>query len=192
MEIRCAWGSAHDYCFTTTALTSQIWLIYEDQQLQWQAKKVADIGDATKIPLPVDISISADDKLLWVDTWNDGNARLFDITDPHHPKQILQQKIGEQLNMVSQSWDGKRVYFTSSLLANWDKQHSADADLQYFKIYAFDGKKLAHKLTLDFVALQLGYPHQMRFGAYSLYGKQAPSKASKVSKVQTSRQRASQ
>ncbi len=58
---------------------------------------------------------------VWVNTWNDGKVRLYDIRDPHAPKQIFDQKIGEQVNMVSQSWDGKRVYFTSSLLANWDK-----------------------------------------------------------------------
>jgi methanethiol oxidase len=170
LEIRCAWGAKHDYCFTTTALTSEIWLIYEDENLEWQSKKVADIGDASKIPLPVDISITADDKLLWVNTWNDGLARLFDISDPHHPKQLSEDKIGEQVNMVSQSWDGERVYFTSSLLTNWDKTESAGGDLQYFKIYGFDGKKLSHKLTIDFIAEKLGYPHQMRFGAYSLYG----------------------
>ena len=30
LEIRCAWGAHSNYCFTTTALTSKIWLIYED------------------------------------------------------------------------------------------------------------------------------------------------------------------
>jgi selenium-binding protein 1 len=45
LEIRCAWDPNHNYCFTTTALTSKIWLIYEDKQGQWQAKDVADIGD---------------------------------------------------------------------------------------------------------------------------------------------------
>ena len=34
--------------------------------------------------------------------------------------------------MVSESWDGKRVYFTSSLLANWDKK-GADNE-QFLKI----------------------------------------------------------
>ena len=177
LEIRCAWGAKHNYCFTTTALTSEIWLIYEDEAYEWQAKKVADIGDASKVPLPVDISISADDDLLWVDTWNDGMVRLFDISNPHEPIQVSQEKIGEQVNMVSQSWDGKRIYFTSSLLASWDKKESTGADLQYFKIYDFDGKKLKHKLTIDFIALKLGYPHQMRFGAYSLYGMTAPKDA---------------
>jgi selenium-binding protein 1 len=72
--------------------------------------------------------------------------------------------------MLSQSWDGKRVYFTSSLLANWDKKQAANsADLQFFKAYTWDGKKLNHEFTIDFLEAKLGSPHQMRFGAYSLY-----------------------
>ncbi len=170
LEIRCAWGAQHDYCFTSTALTSKLWLIYEDGQGEWQAKAVADIGDAGKIPLPVDISIAADDSLLWVDTWNDGMARLYDISDPFNPREMLTEKVGEQLNMLSQSWDGKRLYFTSSLLANWDKkQATGTGDLQYFKAYSWDGNRLKHAFTVDFLEAGLGSPHQMRFGAYSLY-----------------------
>ena len=176
LELRCAWNPDHNYCFTTTALTSKIWLIYEDSDGEWQSKPVGDIGDASKIPLPVDISIFADDTRLWVDTWNDGMARLYDISDPHNAKQIYQKKIGTQINMVSQSWDGERVYFTSSLLRNWDKQEPAGPDLQYLKIYDFDGKELKEKLAIDFIALKLGTPHQMRFGAYSLYGKKVVSR----------------
>jgi selenium-binding protein 1 len=73
--------------------------------------------------------------------------------------------------MVSQSWDGERVYYTSSLLANWDKVEAPDGeDLQYFKAYSWNGEKLAHQFTVDFLGENLGMPHQMRFGAYSLYG----------------------
>ena len=61
---------------------------------------------------------------------------------PHAPKQVFDQQIGEQVNMVSESWDGKRVYFTSSLLANWDKTTSTGGDLQFFKLYSWDGKAL--------------------------------------------------
>ncbi len=174
LEIRCAWDETHDYCFTSTALTSKIWLIYEDEAGEWQAKAVADIGDASKIPLPVDISISADDNLLWVNTWNDGMTRLFDISDPHAPVQRFEQQIGEQVNMVSQSWDGRRVYYTSSLLSAWDKTEG-EADLHYFKLFAWDGEQLSQQFTLDFLAAGLGAPHQMRFGAYALYGQTPPT-----------------
>ncbi len=175
LEIRCAWGPHNNYCFTTTALTSKLWLIYEDSEGEWQTQAVADIGDASQLPLPVDISISADDSLLWVDTWNDGKARLFDISDPFKPVQVQETKIGAQINMASQSWDGKRIYFTSSVLANWDKVEAPGGeDLQYFKAYNWDGKQLQLQFSIDFIAENLGWPHQMRFGAYSLYGKSNP------------------
>jgi selenium-binding protein 1 len=176
LELRCAWGEARNYCFTTTALTSKVWLIYEDAKGEWQSQAVGDIGDAAKIPLPVDISITADDSRLWVNTWNDGMTRLYDISDPHNAKQIYSKKIGEQVNMVSQSWDGKRVYYTSSLLANWDKQEPAGPDLQYLKVYDFDGKELKETMSIDFLAAKLGAPHQMRFGAYALYGDKTASR----------------
>ncbi len=83
----------------------------------------------------------------------------------------MEEKIGAQVNMVSQSWDGERVYFTSSLLANWDKVEAADGeDLQFFKAYNWKDGALEHEFTVDFLAQRLGTPHQMRFGAYSLYG----------------------
>ena len=175
LEVRCAWGSQNNYCFTTTALTSKIWLIYEDDSGDWQAKPVADIGVAEQIPLPVDISIAADDSLLWVDTWNDGMTRVFDISDPHNAKEVFTEKIGDQINMLSQSWDGKRVYFTSSLLSNWDKQQGEEGDLQYFKSYTWDGEKLTMQFSIDFIAAGLGMPHQMRFGSYALYAKNRPA-----------------
>lgn len=170
LEIRCAWNPDHDYCFTSTALTSKVWLVYLDDKGEWQARAVGDIGDASKIPLPVDISIANDDTRLWVNTWNDGMTRLYDISDPHNAVQIYEKKIGTQVNMVSQSWDGKRVYYTSSLLSNWDKQEPKGPDLQYLKVYDWDGKALKQTLAIDFIAEKLGAPHQMRFGAYALYG----------------------
>lgn len=168
LEIRCAWKADHDYCFTSTALTSKLWLIYVDEADEWQAKEVADIGDPSKIPLPVDISISADDTRLWVDTFMDGKARLFDISNPHMPVQIEEFEIGKQINMVSQSWDGQRVYFTSSLLANWDKK--GEDNEQYLKAYDWDGTTLKPAFSIDFTAKELGRPHQMRFGAFALFG----------------------
>ncbi len=177
LEIRCAWGASHDYCFTTTALTSKIWLLAADAKGEWTSAAVGDIGDASKIPLPVDISISADDQRLWVNTWNDGMTRLFDISNPHQAKEIFTQKIGDQVNMLSQSWDGKRIYFTSSLLGNWDKKEGKAGDVQYFKAYGWDGEQLKQKFAIDFIAAKLGRPHQMRFGARALYAAQPAAEA---------------
>ena len=173
LELRCAWGSRNNYCFTTTALTSKIWLIYEDDAGEWQAKAVGDIGDPSKVPLPVDISITADDQGLWVQTFMDGKTRYFDISDPFNPKQAYEHVIGSQVNMISQSWDGERTYFTSSLLGNWDK--TGEADEQFFKLFKWNGEELVHEFTVDFYALKLGRAHQMRFGAYSLYSQKPNS-----------------
>ena len=172
LEIRCAWQSNHNWCLTTTALTSKIWKIEQDMTGEWQATAIADIGDPSKIPLPVDISITNDDKGLWVNTFMDGKSRYFDISDINNPKQVYETVIGRQVNMVSSSWDGKREYYTSSLLANWDKK--GDDNEQFFKAYSWDGKQLVKQFEIDFNEQKLGRAHQMRFGAYSLYGMTNP------------------
>jgi selenium-binding protein 1 len=163
LEIRWAWGDKHNYAFTATALTSKLWLVYADDHGEWQAKEVAPISEAKGGVLPVDISLSANDKTLFVDSFGDGKCRVFDVSDPQKPKQIYEKQIGRQVNMVSQSWDGKRLYFTSSLLARWDKQ--GDDNEQFLRGYAWDGKELKPRFELDFTALKLGRAHHMLFGA---------------------------
>ncbi len=70
--------------------------------------------------------------------------------------------------MVSQSWDCKSVYISSSLLANWDKKGKDNE--QYVKLFSWDGKELTHQWTVDFIKDKLWRAHLMRFGSYSLYG----------------------
>ncbi len=167
LEIRWAWGEDHDYAFTATANSSKIWLVYEDEAGEWQAKEVADVGPPGSNPVPVDISLSADDQKLFVDSVADGMVRVYDVSNPFAPEQIYERVIGRQLNMVSQSWDGQRLYFTSSVLANWDKQ--GEDNEQFLKAYDWDGKELTERFAIDFTAEKLGRPHIMRFGARSLY-----------------------
>src|SRR5262245_8342019 len=170
LEIRWALGPRHNYAFTTTALTSKIWLIEQQADGRFAATAVADIADPSKTPLPVDISLSADDRYLFVDTFMDGTCRVYDVSDPHHPTLVHEQKIGAQVNMVSETWDGRRVYFTSSLLANWDKKGSDNE--QFLKAYAWDGKELKPLFAVDFVAEKLGRPHITRFGQDLFYKNQ--------------------
>jgi selenium-binding protein 1 len=162
LEIRWAWGEKHNYAFSATALGSKLWLCYEDDRGEWQAKEAASIGGEGGV-LPVDISISADDQRLFVSCFGDGKCRVFDISNPHQPRQIHEKQIGRQVNMVSQSWDGKRLYFTSSLLARWDKK-GEDND-QFVRAYSWDGKELKATFQLDFNELKLGRPHHMLFGS---------------------------
>ena len=91
---------------------------------------------------------------------------MFDVSDPQKLKQIYEKQIGRQVNMVSQSWDGKRLYFTSSLLANWDKK--GEDNEQFLRAYTWNGKELKQSFDLDFTVLKLGRPHHMLFGATKL------------------------
>src|SRR5262249_49391692 len=144
-----------------------LWLCYEDSSGEWQAKEVAQIGPEGGV-LPADISLSADDKTLFVNCFGDGKVRVFDVSNPQQPKQIYEQTIGRQLNMVSQSWDGKPLYFSSSLLTKWDK--AGDDNEQFVRGCRWDGKELKPAFDLDFTALKLGRPHHMLFGSTKVGG----------------------
>lgn len=178
LEIRWALQPDHNWAFVNAPLTSKVWLIFQkddgtfgaEDVITIESKDSLDIGGGMKTLFPVDISIAANDEFLTVDTFVDGMARIYDISDPHNPKLAHQEKIGSQVNMVSQSWDGERLYFTSSLLANWDKK--GDANEQFLKAYTWDGKKLTKKFEIDFIKEGLGRPHIMRFGQDQFYKNQ--------------------
>jgi selenium-binding protein 1 len=166
LEIRWSLKDGDNWAITATALTSKLWLIKPDASGQWQAKEVGVIGDPSKIPLPVDISINNQGTGLWVNTFMDGKTRYFDLTNPEEPKQTYEKATGKQVNMISQSWDGKRVYIASSLLANWDKT-GADNE-QFVRAFNWDGKELTPAFEVDFTKEQLGRAHHMKFGAKSM------------------------
>src|SRR5260370_36818732 len=65
--------------------------------------------------------------------------------NPMEGKLIEQGKLGEMANMVSSSWDGKRLYVTNSLLSQWDKPGD-----YWLKAYAWENGKLVAKFTTDF------------------------------------------
>jgi methanethiol oxidase len=166
LEIRWSLKPGDNWAVTAAALTSKIWLIRQDGKGEWQAKEVATIGDPAQIPLPADISIMQDGKGLWVNTFMDGKTRYFDLTNPEMPKQTYEKVTGKQINMISQSWDGKRLYITSSLLANWDKG-GADNE-QFLRGFVWDGKELKPAFEVDFTKEKLGRAHHMKLGSKSL------------------------
>jgi methanethiol oxidase len=90
-------------------------------------------------PLLTDINLSVDDRFLYASCWGTGEMRQYDVSDPFQPRLIGGAHIGgivrrtphpakpdQPLNggpqMVEVSRDGRRVYFTNSLYASWDKQ----------------------------------------------------------------------
>jgi methanethiol oxidase len=165
LEIRWSLNPADNWAITAAALTSKLWLVKQDQGV-WQAKEVGTIGDPAKIPLPVDISITRDGKGLWVNTFMDGTTRYFDLSNPEAPRQTYEKVTGKQINMISQSWDGTRLYITSSLLANWDKG-GADNE-QFLRAFAWDGKELKPAFEVDFAKERLGRAHHMKLGSRAL------------------------
>lgn len=169
LEIRWALQPGHDYAFTAAALTGRLWGVFKRDDGSFVPADLAPVGDPKSPPLPVDMSLSADDRFLFISSFLDGTVRVFDVSDPRKPRVAHEQKIGQQLNMVSQSWDGKRVYFTSSLLANWDKTGADDE--QFLRAYDWDAttKTLTKKFEVDFLTAKLGRPHIMNFGATDFY-----------------------
>ena len=170
LEIRWALQPRHNYAFTTAALTSKIWLIEQQDDGTFKASAVADVANPMDVPLPADVSLSADDRFLFVDTFMDGTCRVYDVSDPHTPKLVHTEKIGAQVNMVSETWDGKRVYFTSSLLSKWDK--TGKDNEQFLKAYGWDGTRLTPLFAVDFLREKLGRPHIMHFGQERFYKNQ--------------------
>jgi methanethiol oxidase len=166
LEIRWSLNPKDNWAVTAAALTSKLWLVRQNGKDDWQAKEVATIGDPAKIPLPVDISITRDGKGLWVNTFMDGKTRYFDLSNPEAPKQTYERVTGKQVNMISQSWDGKRVYITSSLLANWDKGGTDNE--QFLRGFTWDGKELTPTFEVDFTKEKLGRAHHMKLGSNSL------------------------
>jgi len=162
LEIRWSLKDGDNWAITATALTSKLWLVRPAAGGEWEAREVATIGDPAKIPLPVDISIRNDGTGLWVNTFMDGKTRYFDLANPEQPRQTYEKVTGKQVNMISQSWDGTRVYISSSLLANWDK--SGADDEQFVRAFKWDGKELTPAFEVDFYKEKLGRAHHMKFG----------------------------
>jgi selenium-binding protein 1 len=130
-------------------------------------------------PLLTDINLSVDDRFLYASCWGTGEMRQYDVSDPFDPKLIGSVHIGgivrrashpakpgKPLNggpqMVEISRDGRRVFFTNSLYAAWDKQFYPEGIRGWMvKLdVAKDGRmQLDPKLFVDFGDLR---SHQVR------------------------------
>jgi methanethiol oxidase len=128
-------------------------------------------------PLVTDISLSVDDKDLYVSCWGTGELKRYDVSDPRNPRETATVKLGGiveraahpasgPLNggpqMVETSRDGRRVYLTNSLYASWDAQfYPAGIDGWFVKLDAGEDGSL----TVDadvFVPYSGERPHQVR------------------------------
>jgi selenium-binding protein 1 len=172
LELRWALLPHHYYAFTATALAHQLVLIHMQEDGTFATKVIADIGEN----LPVDISIAPDDSKIYVNSFMDGTLRVYDVSNPFEGKLVEQVKLGDTANMVSQSWDGQRVYATNSLLSQWDKPGE-----YWLKAYAWADGKLVHKFTTDFTPV--GRAHIMNFGSKAPGTAAAPERQRTVGKA---------
>jgi selenium-binding protein 1 len=130
-------------------------------------------------PLLTDINLSVDDRFLYASCWGTGEMRQYDVSDPFNPKLTGSVHVGgivrhaphpaspgAPLNggpqMVEISRDGRRVYFTNSLYAAWDKQfypEGIDGWMVKLDIADDGGMRLDPKLFVEFGDLR---PHQVK------------------------------
>ncbi len=130
-------------------------------------------------PLLTDINLSVDDRFLYASCWGTGEMRQYNVSDPFHPKLVGSVHIGgivrrashparpnQPLNggpqMVELSRDGKRVFFTNSLYAAWDKQFYPEGIRGWMvrlDVASNGGIQFDPKLFVEFGDLR---PHQVR------------------------------
>jgi selenium-binding protein 1 len=141
---------------STADLSASIWLWSRQDDGSFAARKVISIPaepaeedqlpDALKPfkavpPLVTDISLSVDDRYLFVSCWGTGELKRYDVTDPGNPVEAGSVRLGGIVGrsphpaagsvnggpqMVETSRDGRRVYLTNSLYASWDAQFYPD------------------------------------------------------------------
>lgn len=130
-------------------------------------------------PLLTDINLSVDDHFLYASCWGTGEMRQYDVRDPFSPKLVGSVHIGgivrhaphpakpeQPLNggpqMVELSRDGRRVFFTNSLYAAWDKQFYPEGIRGWMvklDVAAEGGIQFDPKFFVEFGELR---PHQVR------------------------------
>ncbi len=143
LEIRCAWGARSNYCFTTTALTSKIWLIYEDD-----AGRVAGQGrrrhrrseqdpaagrhlDHRRRPAAVGRHLERRQ-----------GPRLFDISDPARAEAGLRggDRRAGQHGVAELGRQARLLHLVAARELGQEAAPDGD-DLQFFKAYDWDGKQ---------------------------------------------------
>jgi selenium-binding protein 1 len=162
LELRPAHDPSRKYGFVGVVisvedLSASVWLWHEKDG-QWAVTKVISIpaepapveklppilqGFGAVAPLVTDLALSVDDRFLYVSCWGTGELKQYDVTDPHHPREVGSIRLGGIVGrvphpaqparplaggpqMVEVSRDGKRVYFTNSLYGAWDDQFYPD------------------------------------------------------------------
>jgi selenium-binding protein 1 len=197
LELRPSHDPTNAYGFvgvvtSTVDLTASVWLWTRGDDGRFSVEKVISIppepADADELPdilkpfgavppLITDISLSVDDRDLYVSCWGTGELKRFDVSDPRNPRETASVRIGGivrraphpatgALNggpqMVETSRDGRRVYLTNSLYASWDAQFYPEGiDGWFVKLDAGEDGTLAFDPDV-FLPFSGERPHQVR------------------------------
>lgn len=202
LELRPAHDPTETYGFVGVVtslkdLSASVWLWYKDGDngaSGFKVKKVIEIpaepadpenlppllkGFKAVPPLVTDISLSVDDRFLYVSCWGTGEMRQYDVSDPFNPRLTGSVRLGgivrraahpsgpqTPLNggpqMVEVSRDGRRVYVTNSLYASWDEQFYPDGIRGWMSkvdVNLEGGMTLDRNFFAQFDGLR---PHQVR------------------------------
>ncbi|MCF3173800.1 selenium-binding protein [Streptomyces sioyaensis] len=152
------WGFA-GVVVDVTDLSASVWLWHrEGKGGEFTVRKVitipAEPAEASDLPpalrpfgavppLVTDISLSVDDRWLYVSAWGTGELFQYDVSDPFRPRCTASVRLGGIVGraahpsapgvpvtggpqMVELSRDGRRVYLTNSLYGAWDDQFYPD------------------------------------------------------------------
>jgi selenium-binding protein 1 len=186
-----AWGFV-GVVTSTADLSASVWLWRRADDGRVSAEKVitipAEPADADALPeilkpfgavppLITDISLSVDDRDLYVSCWGTGELKRYDVSNPGQPRETASVRIGGIVanaphpaagtvnggpQMVETSRDGRRVYLTNSLYASWDAQfYPRGIDGWFAKLDAGEDGSL----TIDpdvYLEFHGERPHQVR------------------------------
>ncbi len=202
LELRPAHDPTRAYGFVgvvvdTTDLSGSVWLWHRDDGGAYRATEVitvpAEPAEPEQLPellkpfgavppLITDITLSLDDRYLYVSCWGTGELRRYDVSDPWEPRAAGSVRLGGIAartphpdgaplgggpQMVEVSRDGRRVYVTNSLYLSWDAQFYPEGIRGWLvKLDADDdGLRIDPDLRTDFGDLR---SHQVRlFGGDS-------------------------
>jgi selenium-binding protein 1 len=206
LELRPAHDPTRAYGFVGVVLSlkdlsSSVWLWYRDTSRKtkgsggpWAIKKVIEIpaepadpkdlppflqGFKAAAPLVTEISLSVDDRHLFVSCWGTGEFIHYDVSDPFNPRKVSSFRLGGMVaraahpgrpdrplnggpQMIEVSRDGRRLYITNSLYTPWDKQFYPDGVhgwMAKVDLRPGDGMELDRNFFLDTGSMR---PHQLR------------------------------
>ena len=176
LEIRCAWGANHNYCFTATALTSKIWLIYRGR-----SRRVAGEGRRRHRRRQQN---SAAGRHLDLGRRRPAVGRYVERRQGAPVRHPRPARAEADLRAEDRRTAEHGVAKAGTASACTSRRRCSRTGTRPRRPAAIcssssctrgTARRCKPQFNIDFVKEKLGSPHQMRFGAYSLYGQKPPA-----------------